>query len=243
MSTPTPRFTPARWLLVATLLLGAGCASTGPAVETPPAPAFVATPSLVETKREVAAYVDSGRYEAEVAAVVDQARAFLDARAARGGKLAIVLDVDETALSNLTSLRANDWGFVVGGPCDLPRGPCGLLAWIASAQSPPIKPVLALARLARERGVAVFFLTGRPERLRAATERNLHAAGYQWTGLLLKPDDLTTRSAVEQKAAERKKLVDQGYVIVVNMGDQMSDLDGGFAERTYKLPNPFYFVP
>jgi len=27
------------------------------------------------------------------------------------------------------------------------------------------------------------------------------------------------------------------------MGDEMSDLDGGFAERTYKLPNPFYFVP
>jgi hypothetical protein len=29
----------------------------------------------------------------------------------------------------------------------------------------------------------------------------------------------------------------------VNIGDQMSDLDGGFAERTYKLPNPFYFIP
>ena len=48
---------------------------------------------------------------------------------------------------------------------------------------------------------------------------------------------------MELEAAERKKLVDQGYTIIVNMGDQMSDLDGGFAERTYKLPNPFYFVP
>ena len=111
------------------------------------------------------------------------------------------------------------------------------------AQSPPIKPVRALARLARERGVAVFFLTGRPARLPAATERNLQAAGYEWTGVLLKPDDLNIRSAVELKAAERKKVVDQGYTIVVHMGDQMSDLDGGFAERTYKLPNPFYFVP
>ena len=241
---PSPLRFLARGPLIATLLLGAaGCASTGPSAEAPAAPAFVTTPSLVETKREVATYVDSGRYEAEVAGVVDQARAFLEARVPRGGKLAVVLDVDETALSNLTSLRANDWGFVVGGPCDLPRGPCGLLAWIASAQSPPLRPVLAFARLARERGVAVFFLTGRPERLRAATERNLQIAGYEWTGVLLKPDDLTTRSAVEQKAAERKKLVEQGYTIVVNMGDQMSDLDGGFAERTYKLPNPFYFVP
>ena len=169
--------------------------------------------------------MDSGRYQAEVGALVDQARVFLESRAPPGGKLAIVLDVDETALSNLTSLRANDWGFIVGGPCDLPRGPCGLVAWIAMAQSPPIKPVLALAR---ERGAAVFFLTGRPECLRAVTERNLQ---------------INIRSAVELKAAERKKLVDRGYTIIVNMGDQMSDLDGGFAERTYKLPNPFYFVP
>lgn len=234
----------ARWSIAAALLIaGAGCASTE--ISTAPATTVVVEPppSLVETKREVGAYVDSGRYEAEVAAVVDQARAFLELRARRGGKLAIVLDVDETALSNLPSLRANDWGFIVSGPCDLPRGPCGLGAWIGMARSEPIRPVLALARLARERGVAVFFLTGRPERLRAATERNLQAAGYEWTGVLLKSDALNTQSAVEFKAPERKKLVDEGYTIIVNMGDQMSDLEGGFAERTYKLPNPFYFVP
>ena len=91
--------------------------------------------------------------------------------------------------------------------------------------------------------MAVFFLTGRPERFREATESNLRSAGYEWTGVLLKPDAMRTTSAVEQKAAERKKLLEQGYRIAVNMGDQMSDLDGGFAERTYKLPNPFYFVP
>jgi acid phosphatase len=231
----------ARWSVVAACLSigAAGCASTGPSTPRPVA----ATPNLVEAKREVGTYVDSGRYEAEISAVVDQAAAFLESRVPRGGKLAIVLDIDETALSNLPSLRANDYGFIIPGPCDLPRGPCGLLAWIGMARAEPIKPVLTLARLARARGVAVFFLTGRPERLRGPTERNLQGAGYEWTGVLLKPDTLNTQSAVEFKAAERKKLVDQGYTIIVNMGDQMSDLDGGFAERTYKLPNPFYFVP
>jgi hypothetical protein len=29
---------------------------------------------------------------------------------------------------------------------------------------------------------------------------------------------------------------------VVNLGDQESDLDGGHAERAFKLPNPFYFI-
>jgi predicted secreted acid phosphatase len=242
MSAPTRRWT--RWSALAAFLIGAGgCASPGLSVSPSEPHTVVATPSLVEAKREVGAYVDSGRYEAELAAMVDQARAFLESRVPRGGKLAIVLDVDETALSNLPSLRANDWGFIISGPCDLPRGPCGLIAWIAMARADPIKPVLALARLARERGVAVFFLTGRPERLREATERNLKGAGYEWTGVLLKPDALNTQSAVEFKAPERKKLMDQGYTIIVNMGDQMSDLEGGFAERTYKLPNPFYFVP
>ncbi|MDQ0403073.1 hypothetical protein J2S50_001622 [Streptomyces sp. DSM 40167] len=30
--------------------------------------------------------------------------------------------------------------------------------------------------------------------------------------------------------------------IVANVGDQYSDLRGGHADRTYKLPNPTYFV-
>lgn len=225
--------------LLALVLSSSGCAGT--AASTPSSVA--SPPNLADAKRRVSEYVDSGRYDADVADVAQQARAFLESRAQRGGKLAIVVDIDETALSNLPSIRANDYGFIVGGPCDLPRGPCGLFTWIGMARAESLKPVLALVRLARERGVAVFFLTGRPERLRAATEANLRAAGYEWTGLLLKPDDLTTKSAVEFKAPERKKLEDQGYTIIVNIGDQMSDLDGGFAERTYKLPNPFYLIP
>jgi predicted secreted acid phosphatase len=230
----------ARHLTVAVLFLVAtGCAATGPTTARP----VESPPSLVEAKRQVSAYVDSGRYQADVAAVAEQARAYLTSRASGGGKLAIVADVDETALSNLPSLRANDYGFILAGPCDLPRGPCGLGSWILKAQAAPLTPLLALTRLARERGVAVFFLTGRPERLRAATEANLRAAGYEWTGVILKPDDLAAPTAAEFKAPERRKLQEQGYTIIVNIGDQTSDLEGGFAERTYKLPNPFYFIP
>jgi HAD superfamily, subfamily IIIB (Acid phosphatase) len=48
---------------------------------------------------------------------------------------------------------------------------------------------------------------------------------------------------VEFKAAERRKLDEQGYVVAVNVVEQASDLDGGYAERTFKLSYPFYFVP
>ena len=36
---------------------------------------------------------------------------------------------------------------------------------------------------------------------------------------------------------------DLGYDIVANFGDQFSDLNGGFADRTFKMPNPNYFLP
>jgi HAD superfamily, subfamily IIIB (Acid phosphatase) len=31
--------------------------------------------------------------------------------------------------------------------------------------------------------------------------------------------------------------------VVVNIGDQDSDLDGGAAKRAFKLPNPMYYIP
>jgi putative acid phosphatase of HAD superfamily subfamily IIIB len=34
-----------------------------------------------------------------------------------------------------------------------------------------------------------------------------------------------------------------GYTIIANMGDQLSDLEGGFAECAFKVPNPLYTVP
>ena len=40
-----------------------------------------------------------------------------------------------------------------------------------------------------------------------------------------------------------KAIEAQGYDIVANVGDQYSDLAGGHADRAFKLPNPFYFLP
>jgi predicted secreted acid phosphatase len=89
----------------------------------------------------------------------------------------------------------------------------------------------------------VFFITGRPANLREATERNLKDQGYEWTGVILQPPGAQFASAADFKAPERRKITDQGYTIVLSMGDQQSDLAGGYAERTFKLPNPIYFLP
>jgi predicted secreted acid phosphatase len=102
---------------------------------------------------------------------------------------------------------------------------------------------LALARRARELGVAVFFISGRPASLHEATESNLREQGYEWTGLILLPDDSQFASAADFKAPQRRKITEQEYTIILNVGDQESDLKGGYAERTFKLPNPVYYLP
>lgn len=40
----------------------------------------------------------------------------------------------------------------------------------------------------------------------------------------------------EPKSGERGKIAEEGYTIIANVGDQESDLSGGYAEWTYKLP-------
>jgi hypothetical protein len=107
-----------------------------------------------------------------------------------------------------------------------------------------IAPTLALYRSARASKVEVFFITGRPENQRAATERNLTSAGYTgYAHLYMVPDGAHFASAADFKAPIRAQIEQQGYTIVANMGDQPSDLAGGHAERTFLLPNPFYRVP
>ena len=51
-------------------------------------------------------------------------------------------------------------------------------------------------------------------------------------------------SAADFKAPEREWIEGKlGYTIVVNVGDQWSDLAGGYSEGGFKLPNPFYHIP
>jgi len=52
-----------------------------------------------------------------------------------------------------------------------------------------------------------------------------------------------TCTTVHYKSATRAHIESLGYEIVGNFGDQFSDLEGGHADRTCKLPNPNYFLP
>jgi acid phosphatase len=241
---PCPRATILVASAVACTLACATASSSSQVARTSVAGGGASTvPNLYDAQRLVEQYVDGGRYEEDFAKVVTSARAWLETRAPAAAKPAIVLDIDETSLSNWPAYRVNGWARITNGGCDLQQGPCGLRAWQAIGQSKALAPTLALARRARELNVAVFFITGRPSNLRDATERNLRDQGYEWTGLILEPDGAAFPSASDFKAPERRKLSEQGYTILLSLGDQQSDLTGGYAERTFKLPNPVYYLP
>jgi len=48
---------------------------------------------------------------------------------------------------------------------------------------------------------------------------------------------------IQYKSGTRAYIESQGYDIVADMGDQFSDLEGGFADKTFKMPNPNYYLP
>jgi predicted secreted acid phosphatase len=203
----------------------------------PAAPASARTTepyNLYLLKQELKAYIDDGRYEAGIATVAAEAKAWIEERAARGGdKLAVVFDLDETLLSNLHHMRAMDFGYV----------PQLWDQWVADADATLIAPVREAYLAARERNVAVIFITGRKTTDQPGTENNLRAVGLGgYTRVFYKPNGYPETSE-HFKTATRKKLVEEdGYTIIANIGDQASDLAGGYAERTFKLPNPFYIA-
>ena len=230
-----PQRRTAVFILFLTAALAAPACSTAPAETT--------VPSIYEAQKSVEHYIDSGKYDADFAQVVAEASAYLETRAKAASRPAIVLDIDETSLSNWPAYKVNGWARIVNGECDLERGPCGLRDWQSDGLSRALQPTLGLSKRAKSLGIAVFFITGRPPNLREATEKNLRDQGYEFEEVILLPEGASFKSAVDFKAPERRKIADRGYTILLSMGDQQSDLDGGYAERTFKLPNPVYFLP
>lgn len=193
--------------------------------------------NLASYKDELIRYHDSGQYDKDINAVIIQAMDYLKHRLAQAdfqGKPAIVLDIDETSISNYPNMVKLNFG--------------GTLDEIRQNEvkgiDPVISPTLKLFRFAKENNVAVFFITGRHEFEREATIKNLQQVGYaNWDGLILRPHDYEHKPATSFKTARRKQIEAQGYDIILNIGDQPSDLRGGYADKSFKLPDPYYLIP
>ncbi|CAN7688706.1 HAD family acid phosphatase [Mesorhizobium sp. LjRoot246] len=211
--------------------------------------AFVASASqpinVGDAIAAAAAYHESGTYQRDLASVAQQATAWILEGAESAEKPAVVFDIDETALANWDVIKRDNFGRPIAGPCDLALdGPCGWAAWDQLALDPAIAPTLEIFQQAKASKVAVFFITGRPEDQRQATERNLRESGYDgFEKVYMVPVGAKYGSAADFKTPVRAEIEAAGYTIIANIGDQPSDLFGGHAQRLFLLPNPFYRVP
>ncbi len=160
-------------------------------------------------------------------------------------KPAIVLDVDDTSL--LTYNYELEVGFAYT--------PASNQAYLDNKNMPAVFGMDDVANYAADHGITVFWITGRPEAQRADTVRNLTVSGYKAPAdtdhLYLKnaanpPAYLScgsTCTTIQYKSGTRAHIESLGYDIVANFGDQYSDLSGGYSEKSYKLPNPMYYLP
>ena len=218
-------------LLVVSALLA--CARPRPAPPTPAA-APSGIPNLDLVKGDIKEYRSSGRWESDIARVAGECAAAARDAKAQGRRPAAVFDIDETLLSN--------WPYVIER--DFARSVSLFREWAQRAECPAIEPVKRFYVAMHDAGVACFVITGRHEALREATVRNLERQGISgWTGISFRPTDDRDTSVIPFKSGERARIEAKGFTIITNIGDQESDLAGGHALHTCKVPNPMYFIP
>jgi predicted secreted acid phosphatase len=131
--------------------------------------------------------------------------------------------------------------------------------WVQPQKFPATPGMPELVADVADAGCTVFGLTGRSDAQKYATLGNLAKVGYsdfrannyytKWNSGSQPPAYIdcgsdNTCSTIEYKSGTRKYIEEQrGFDIVANLGDQFSDLIGGHADKTYKLPNPTYYLP
>ena len=158
---------------------------------------------------------------------------------------AIVLDVDDTTLNTYSyEIYSN---FVFNGPTN---------ADFVNSGDLPACPGHAGSRGARRGGRLHDLLphgsprgAARRERSRTSPTPAMRRPTRRTCTCRTRPTSRGSRAArrrctrTQFKSLTRQHIESLGYDIVANFGDQFSDLNGGFADETFKIPNPMYFLP
>ncbi|MFM9642044.1 HAD family acid phosphatase [Streptomyces turgidiscabies] len=192
-------------------------------------------------------------YAKDLARIESAAKKYIDKAAHKkphkGKKPAVVFDIDDTLLLSLDYEKKTNYTY----------NSATWAEYVAKADRPAVFCTPELVAYAKAKGVEVFYNSGLKESQRAAAVTNLKKVGAD---INLDADHMFLKDAanppaylsacatpgtwtcttVQYKSGTRKHIEDLGYDVIANFGDQYSDLDGGYADRTYKIPNPTYFV-
>jgi len=98
----------------------------------------------------------------------------------------------------------------------------------------PIPRILKLANLAKSKGVALVFNTGRLGKIYKRTMTQLTDAGYDVAMLCMRTKGETLPHS---KQRCRDSFIAAGYTLIANIGNNPTDFVGDGYEKAYKLPN------
>jgi len=204
-------------------------------------------------------------YADEARSVAKKGGDWLDARSKRKDK-AIVLDVDDTSLVTWNYELYSNWDFnpTTNGQFVtsqlFPAVP-GMVDMVTKAASEGYAIFFLTGRGAAQETPTLGNLTsdgiGVDARYPSPTPASPTEDGLftkppvgSYPDYLNKPEfcaDAIAANAscptTRYKSGVRAHIESLGWDIVANFGDQFSDLNGGFASRTFKMPNPNYFIP
>ncbi len=196
-------------------------------------PLAIESPALSQDEKIAQSFKQTFREDFQK--TIDSAEAFLTSQKSCRWKRkhqAVVMDLDETLMDNRAyfivhkQYQPNLWD-----------------QWVEEGEASGIPESLAFYHWLKKQGYAVYFISGRREKLRDITIKNLQRMGVKdYQGLYLKPNDFHGASASDFKINARKDIEGKGKKIVISIGDQESDLKGGYG-KGFKLPNSIYTVP
>ncbi|CAI9286019.1 unnamed protein product [Lactuca saligna] len=183
-------------------------------------------------------YLNGERYRYDSEVIADYAIEYAKTvNIAGDGKDAWIFDVDETLLSNLPWYATHGFGSEVFDEDSFNE-------WVDLAEAPALPASLRLYNELQQLGFKIFLLTGRTESQRKSTDKNLLDAEYtNYESLILRASSDEGKPATLYKSEKRQELMDGGYRIHGSSGDQWSDLLGfAVGTRSFKLPNPMYYI-
>ncbi|KAL1813879.1 hypothetical protein ACET3Z_023944 [Daucus carota] len=191
-----------------------------------------------ECKDYVDDYINGKAYKSDLERVSKEAILYAQTVELKGdGKDIWVFDVDETLLSNLPYYADHGYGLEIFDNVAFDK-------WVDKGTAEAIESSLKLYDELVKLGFKVFLLTGRSERHRNVTVENLTKSGFHdWEKLILRGAEDQGKPATQFKSEKRSQMVEEGYRIHGNSGDQWSDLLGSpMSVRSFKLPNPMYYI-
>ncbi|MGQ4005020.1 HAD family acid phosphatase [Francisellaceae bacterium CB300] len=187
------------------------------------------------TKQQIIDYYESDEHEKEVASILSRAKEIISSADSLENKV-VVFDIDETSLNHYRALKDYDF----------PQGD-NHKVWdecIFVTAGKPIQATLDFYKFCLAKDLKVFFVSARVADSLEATKLALKDAGYtKFEDVFVFPKEITNYNPKQFsnfKAERRAYIESLGYKILLSVGDQPSDLIGGFTQYTFELPNYLY---